>query len=169
MPSYEYVALDSKGEETVGTLEAESDGDAISQLRRNGFYPTKVVEEGKGGSAGKRKVARTASRSKGKVKTGGKGGGKIKSKSLMLFTRQLATLIDSGLPLLRSLTVLSKQEPNPALKKTIGNLADSVQGGATFSESLAQYPRMFNKLFINMVKLIFANLLSGHKMLFYFV
>ena len=148
MPNYEYVALDSKGEETVGVLEAESDNDAISQLRRNGYYPTKVVEEGKGGIT-KRK-ART--RTKGKVSTGTKKGGKVKSKALMLFTRQLATLIDSGLPLLRSLTVLGKQEPNPVLKKTINDLADSVQGGATFSESLAQFPQMFNKLFINMVK-----------------
>ena len=71
----------------------------------------------------------------------------------MIFTRQLATLIDSGLPLLRGLNVLAKQEPNPNLKATINNaLGDSVQGGSTFSESLGQHPKMFNKLFVNMVK-----------------
>ena len=76
----------------------------------------------------------------------------MKPKSLMIFTRQLATLIDSGLPLLRSLTVLEKQEPSPALKVAVGQLAESVQGGSTFSESLAQHPKIFNKLYVNMVK-----------------
>ena len=70
----------------------------------------------------------------------------------MIFTRQLATLIDSGLPLLRGLTVLGKQEPNPVLQRTINALADSVQTGSTFSESLAQHPKIFNKLYVNMVK-----------------
>src|SRR5207253_7060085 len=77
---------------------------------------------------------------------------KVKPKILMIFTRQLATLIDSGLPLLRGLNVLSKQERDPVLKKTIDKLADSVQGGNTFSESLAQYPFIFNDLYVNMVK-----------------
>ncbi|HEY6071297.1 MAG TPA: type II secretion system F family protein, partial [Chthoniobacterales bacterium] len=77
---------------------------------------------------------------------------KVKPKILMIFTRQLATLIDSGLPLLRGLNVLSKQERDPVLKKTIDKLADSVQGGSTFSESLAQYPLIFNDLYVNMVK-----------------
>ncbi len=70
----------------------------------------------------------------------------------MIFTRQLATLIDAGLPLLRGLNVLAKQEKDVVLKGTINNLADAVQGGSTFSESLAQHPKIFNKLYINMVK-----------------
>jgi type IV pilus assembly protein PilC len=82
----------------------------------------------------------------------GKTGGKIKTKVLMIFTRQLATLIDAGLPLLQSLTVLGKQEANPTLRATINALGDAVQGGATFSEGLAQHPKIFNKLFVNMVK-----------------
>ena len=61
-------------------------------------------------------------------------------------------LIDSGLPLLRGLTVLAKQEPNQVLRGTTNSLADSVQGGSTFSESLAQHPRIFDKLYVNMVK-----------------
>lgn len=76
----------------------------------------------------------------------------MKSKSLMIWTRQLATLIDSGLPLLRGLNVLSNQEPNPVLKSTVIQLADSVQTGSTFSESLSQHPKVFNKLYVNMVK-----------------
>jgi type IV pilus assembly protein PilC len=70
----------------------------------------------------------------------------------MIFTRQLATLIDAGLPLLRSLNVLAKQERDGVLKNTINTLADSVQGGSTFSEGLEQHPVIFNKLYVNMVK-----------------
>jgi type IV pilus assembly protein PilC len=154
MPNYEYRALDAQGSETTGTINAEDENDAVSQLRRNGLYPTQVVEEGKGtiGGAATGRRARAVARVKGKTSVGGKVGGKINSKTLMLFTRQLATLIDSGLPLLRGLTVLAKQEPNPVLKRTVNQLSESVQAGGTFSESLAQHPRIFNKLYVNMVK-----------------
>jgi len=77
---------------------------------------------------------------------------KVKSKVLMIFTRQLATLIDSGLPLLRSLNVLAKQERDKVLKNTIDKLADSVQSGSTFSDALALHPKIFNDLYVNMVK-----------------
>src|SRR5207244_5156468 len=70
----------------------------------------------------------------------------------MIFTRQLATLIDSGLPLLRSLNVLAKQERDTVLKNTINKVADGVQGGNTFSDALALHPKIFNDLYINMVK-----------------
>ena len=70
----------------------------------------------------------------------------------MIFTRQLATLIDSGLPLLRGLNVLAKQERDAVLKRTIDQLAEGVQGGNTFSETLAQHPLIFNNLYVNMVK-----------------
>src|SRR5207237_7810706 len=76
----------------------------------------------------------------------------VKPKILMIFTRQLATLIDSGLPLLRGLNVLAKQERDKVLHKTINKLAEGVQSGGTFSESLAQHPRIFNDLYVNMVK-----------------
>ena len=149
MANFQYIALDAKGEQTTGSVSAGSESEAIQQLRGQGLYPTQVVEEGKGTLAtGKAKVK---ARGKKKVKIA-KSGGKIKPKVLMIFTRQLATLIDSGLPLLRGLTVLGKQEPNPVLRSTVNALADSVQTGATFSESLAQHPRIFNKLFVNMVK-----------------
>lgn len=148
MANFQYIALDAKGEQTTGSVQAASESDAIQQLRSQGLYPTQVVEEGKGSlSAGK-----TKSKTRGKKKVKTVSGGKIKPKVLMIFTRQLATLIDSGLPLLRGLTVLGKQEPNPVLKSTVNSLADSVQTGATFSESLSQHPKIFNKLYVNMVK-----------------
>src|SRR5208283_4066544 len=78
--------------------------------------------------------------------------GRVKSKVLTTFTRQLATLVDAGLPLLRGLRVLEKQERNPTLKSILGELALSIEGGSTFSEGLAQHPKVFNRLFVNMVK-----------------
>lgn len=159
MPKFNYVALDARGTESTGVIEAPSSNDAIGQLRQAGYFPTSVVEEGKGGA---RKTAAKKASKPAPVASAGtakKAGGielfkksTIKSKTLMIFTRQLATLIDAGLPLLRGLTVLAKQERDPVLRRTINQLADSVQGGNTFSESLAQHPKIFNKLYINMVK-----------------
>ncbi len=152
MANFQYTALDAKGAETSGVLSANSEAEALQQLRSKGLYITQLNEEGKGkGAKGKKTGAKTTVK-KGKTAKKGKAGGSIKPKPLMIFTRQLATLIDSGLPLLRSLTVLEKQEPNPALRATIGVLAEGVQGGSTFSESLAQHPKIFNKLYVNMVK-----------------
>jgi len=151
MPTFHYIALDQNGQETAGDLDAASEADAINQLRQSGLYPTSVAAEGQGQAAAIKK--RVKSSAKGKTKTVKIGANaKVKSKSLMIFTRQLATLIDSGLPLLRGLTVLGRQEPNLIMKGTINTLADNVQTGSTFSESLQQYPRIFNKLYINMVK-----------------
>ena len=150
MPQFQFTAADAKGEQMSGTVESTSEADANQQLRSQGYYPLQVVEVGKGKLAAKKaaKKVKAAGPKKAKSSTGGR----IKPKILMIFTRQLATLIDSGLPLLRGLTVLAKQEPNPVLRGTIGALADSVQGGSTFSEALAQHPRIFNKLYVNMVK-----------------
>ncbi len=152
MANFQYSALDAKGEQTTGVVAAGTEAEAIQQLRGKGLYPTQINEEGK--SKGKGKAAPSKAKGAVKAKAASKGqvGGRIKPKSLMIFTRQLATLIDSGLPLLRSLTVLEKQEPNPVLKATVSALAENVQGGSTFSESLAQHPKIFNKLYVNMVK-----------------
>jgi type IV pilus assembly protein PilC len=151
MPNFIYSALDAKGEQADGSVAAATEAEAIQKLRSQGLYPTQVTAEGQGkNKTGAKRIAPKKTGSK--QITFGKGKTTVKPKTLMVFTRQLATLIDSGLPLLRSLTVLGKQEPNPVLKSTISSLADSVQGGSTFSESLAQHPKMFNKLYVNMVK-----------------
>ena len=151
MANFQYSALDAKGEQTTGTVAAATEAEAIQQLRGKGLYPTQINEEGKG-KKGKAAPVKAAAKARGKPVAKGQLGGRIKPKSLMIFTRQLATLIDSGLPLLRSLTVLEKQEPNPVLRATVAALAENVQGGSTFSESLAQHPKIFNKLYVNMVK-----------------
>lgn len=154
---FEYIALDARGQESRGVIEASNPNEAVGQLRQAGYFPTSVVEEGKGTpvkqSKGTQKAIKAAAAPR--AKKGGPGffvKKTVKSKTLMIFTRQLATLIDAGLPLLRGLTVLAKQEKDPVLRNTINALADAVQGGSTFSESMGQHPRIFNKLYINMVK-----------------
>ncbi len=151
MPNFEYIALDAKGQETTGTISAANEADAYTQLRRNGLYPTKVGEQGKGGvgSQAKRKAkSAQKKRAAGRKRVTGS----VSQKTLMLFTRQLATLVDAGLPLLKGLTVLGDQEKNPKMRSAVNTLADSVQTGSTFSESLGQHPKIFNKLYVNMVK-----------------
>ena len=156
MPRYTYVVLDARGQESAGLVEARSSNEAIGQLRQAGYFPTSVYEEGKGGPDGKvsragAKAARVA-RPRTKISIVLFQRKKVKPKIMMIFTRQLATLIDSGLPLLRGLNVLAKQERDTVLRNTINKLADGVQGGSTFSESLAQHPLIFNHLYVNMVK-----------------
>ena len=162
MPKYDYVALDNRGKETKGTVEVASQNEAIGRVKEMGLFPTKIIEAEK---VQKRKAsgkkARSAPRAGGK-KGGGMNinlnlsipglGGKVKPKVLTTFTRQLATLVDSGLPLLRGLRVLEKQERNGALKRILGELALAIEGGSTFSEALAQHPKVFNRLFVNMIK-----------------
>lgn len=166
MPKFNYIAMDAQGKETKGSLDAKNQSEALARLQEMKLFPTKVVEaqqaaaaKGKGAKKGKEKAAK-----------GGKGGGKgakkeinipfhkipglggVGSKVLCTFTRQLATLIDAGLPLLRGLRVLERQEKNPTLKETIQKIGVAVEGGGTFSEALAMHPKVFNKLFISMVK-----------------
>jgi type IV pilus assembly protein PilC len=157
MPKFSYVAMDSRGKETKGTLEVANQNEAIGRIKEMGFFPTKVVED-KGGPA-------QGAAKKTPAKGGKKGGlsmnfqiripgfsGRVKSKVLTTFTRQLATLVQAGLPLLRGLRVLQKQERSANLKGILGDLSVSIEGGSTFSEALAQHPKVFNRLFVNMVK-----------------
>ncbi len=155
MPSFAYIALDAQGQQTSDFIDSASQSEAVAALRSQGLFPTSVKEQARSAKA------KSASPGKGGRKTGSKEikinipfleKKTIKSKTLMIFTRQLATLIDAGLPLLRGLTVLGKQEPDPVLKKTIHQLAEAVQGGGTFSDGLTAHPRIFNKLYVNMVK-----------------
>ncbi|MCU0788170.1 MAG: type II secretion system F family protein [Verrucomicrobia bacterium] len=161
MPRFSYKALDAKGDESKGVLEVGTQNEAITRIKEMGLYPMSIVEvdkpKEKGGGKAKAGKEKTAAKPKGKkgqislnIRIPGMGG--VKSKVLTTFTRQLATLIDAGLPLLRGLRVLERQERNANLKRIIGELALSIEGGSTFSEALAQHPKVFNRLFVNMVK-----------------
>src|SRR6185312_272090 len=118
MPKFNYVAMDQHGKETKGTLEVGSQNEAIGRVKEMGLFPTKIVEvervkperkggkpvAGKGKGGGKKKGANIEI----KIKIPGLSG-RVKSKVLTTWTRQLATLVDAGLPLLRGLRVLEKQ------------------------------------------------------------
>jgi type IV pilus assembly protein PilC len=154
--------MDQKGKEQKGTIEVASQNEAIGRVKEMGLFPTKIVEvdkvkekpDKKSKSGGAAPARAAGGKKKGmsfNIKIPGLGG-KVKSKVLTTFTRQLATLVDAGLPLLRGMRVLEKQERNPTLKSIIGELALAVEGGSTFSEALAQHPKVFNRLYVNMVK-----------------
>ena len=161
MPKYNYEALDAHGVTTKGSIDVATQNEAIGRVKEMGLYPTKIVEAEKVRDKAAVKKAKPAAKGGGKK---GKGmnmsinikipglGGRVPPKVLTTFTRQLATLVDSGLPLLRGLRVLEKQERNSALRRILGELALAIEGGSTFSEGLAQHPKVFNRLFVNMVK-----------------
>jgi type IV pilus assembly protein PilC len=143
MPIFQYVALDSRGSEVKDKIEALSEKEAISKIRNMGYFPTKV--RARGGE--KKPAARTtvqAQRRRG-------AGGRVKVKYVTQFARQLSTLQDAGLPILRSLRILQEQQKSPGFKRVIGYVADDIEGGATLSEAMSRFPRTFNRLFVNMV------------------
>ena len=153
MPNFKYTALDQNGVEKTGVVSADNKIAAIEMVRAQGLLVRECEEAGAATKVAKAAAPKDAQKAKAKKKRSrGKAGGRISQKEMMIFTRQLATLIDAGLPLLQSLNVLAKQEPNDNLRATITALGESVQGGSTFSDALGTYPKMFNRLFVNMVK-----------------
>jgi type IV pilus assembly protein PilC len=143
MPKFSYTAVDARGKQANGFVEANDQSDAITQIRQLGFYPQRLDEAKDDAQAAVTAEVKPAAK---------KGGKKVKSKILTIFTRQLATLIEAGLPLMRSLNTLAKQERNPVMRATMAQLAEAVESGGTFSEALAQHPKIFDKLYVNMVK-----------------
>jgi len=155
MPHFQYNAIDPSGNNLTGTIEAGHLQEAIAKLKGMGYYVTNVAPARSAAAKGK-----PAAR-KGKPKAKGKGKGmeinlsfgpaKIKGKELMIITRQLATLIGSGLPLLRSLRVLKEQRKGGA-SVVLGKVADDIESGALFSEALAKHPGSFPKIYVAMIK-----------------
>jgi type IV pilus assembly protein PilC len=142
MPVFQYSALDTQGVEIKDEVEALSQKEAISKIRNMGYFPTKVRERGAVKKGGKKAAARTT-RKRG-------SGGKVKVKYITQFARQLSTLQDAGLPILRSLRILEEQQKG-TFKKVIGYVADDIEGGSTLSEAMARYPKTFDRLFTGMV------------------
>jgi len=141
MPVFQYVALDSQGVEVKDEVEALSEKEAISKIRNMGYFPTKVRSKAAAKVGGKA-AARTQKR-RG-------AGARVKSKYICQFARQLSTLQDAGLPILRSLRILQEQQKG-SFKRIIGYVADDIEGGSTLSEAMAKYYRAFDRLFVNMV------------------
>ena len=142
MPTFKYEALDSQGVGIKDEVEALSEKEAISKIRNMGYFPTKVRARGAG-----RKVAAKAARP---ARRRG-AGGKVKVKLITQFARQLSTLQDAGLPILRSLRILQEQQKAGTFKKVIGYVADDIEGGSTLSEALGRFPKTFDRLLVSMV------------------
>lgn len=159
MPKYRYTAADLQGKEQVGLLDAVSKPAALVKLRALGLHPS-VVEELTASANPRSSVpkARAAKRANSGLNVNLSIPipkflrRRVKAKQLATFTRQLATLIDANVALLRALQILGKQEQGSGLGEIIGELCEGVEGGSTFAEALSQHPRVFDKLFINMVK-----------------
>lgn len=148
MAKFKYTAIDANGKQKTGTVEAANQDEANSKLTESGLMPTKVAAAGRGSAP---KAAPTK-KAKGK-KSGGFNFGKIiKPEELTTFTRQLATLLDAGLPLLRALEVMIRQEKNQRFQAVLEQIAGQVKSGNSFSDGLAQHPKIFDRLFINMVR-----------------
>ncbi|MHC5180506.1 MAG: type II secretion system F family protein [Planctomycetota bacterium] len=144
MPVFQYQALDAKGNESKGQIEALSSKEAISKIRNKGLFPTKVRAQNAA------KKAKVSSRAAAGPKRRG-ANGKVKLKVVTQFARQMSTLQDAGLAILRSLRILEEQAKKGTFKRVIGYVADDIEGGATLSEAMGKYPRCFNRLFVNMV------------------
>jgi type IV pilus assembly protein PilC len=142
MPVFQYSALDSQGVEIKDEIDALSEKEAISKIRNMGYFPTKVRSRG----AAKRAGAKAAA--KPKKRRG--AGGKVKIRNITQFARQLSTLQDAGLPILRSLRILEEQQKGN-FKRVIGYVADDIEGGSTLSEALAKHPKAFDRLLVSMV------------------
>ena len=154
MAVYAYVAMNNRGKEVSGSVEAETSTLAISQIRDMGYFPTKVYEKSPAsGTSTSAKPAKSGGSASMNITIKLPGiGDRIKPRQLSVFVRQLATLLGAGLPLLRSLNVLSDQAKPGIMKETLSQVATDIEGGATFSETLAKHPKSFSKLFINMIK-----------------
>jgi type IV pilus assembly protein PilC len=138
MPTYQYVAKDPKGAEKRGLIDAKNEQEVQGKLKTMGLTPTAVNQTGV--RAPEKKAVRL-------------GTGKLKPAQLAMFTRQLCTLLQSGLPLLRSLKTLGRQAKKmPGVARVINELADAVEGGTTFSEALAGQPKTYSKLYVSMVR-----------------
>jgi type IV pilus assembly protein PilC len=149
MPTYAYEALNAAGKPQQGSVEAGSSEEAVQQIKSEGYFPTSVREQKIKGDG--------TTRGGGKVKKKRKSIGlslsigKIKLKNLTLFTRQLSTLQDAGLPLLRSIQILEQQQRPGKLKSILSQVAEDVEGGTTLSDSMAKHPKAFDRLYCKMV------------------
>jgi type IV pilus assembly protein PilC len=149
MPTYQYEAMDHTGRGVKDTINASTQEEAQQLIRQKGFFVTKISERSE-----KKKGAKTAA-----AKKGGRRGkkksftiGKISTKQLCTFTRQLSTLQDAGLPILRSLKILEGQCKPGVLKNALGDVVEDIESGQTLSEAFAKHPKAFDRLYCNMIK-----------------
>jgi type IV pilus assembly protein PilC len=152
MSSYSYVAVDPQGIELRGMLDVADQTEAVRRIKEMGLFPTKVLAANPRGE----RPAYVRLRLGVKPRTGRTSfllwGGRVKNATLTVFTRQLATLVEAGMPLLRGLKILQEQTESRALRRVIGELCVDIENGGSFGEALALQPKVFDHLYENMVQ-----------------
>jgi type IV pilus assembly protein PilC len=143
MPVFQYEAMDAKGQEVRSEVEATSQEEAVSKIRALGHFPTQLRLKGKRGKAQPR-----AAKKKGKTFAIGR----VSNKQLTQFTRQMSTLQDAGLPILRSLRILEGQTKPGALKNALQDIIEDVEAGSTLSEAMEKHPKAFDRLYVHTVR-----------------
>ncbi|MCH7904825.1 MAG: type II secretion system F family protein [Armatimonadetes bacterium] len=134
MPHFAYTAIDANGKTVKSVMEADNEALVLNKLREQSM---RIVD------------VRMTKKRKGPVSFGKK---KMKAKALVVFSRQFATMIDAGIPILRCLEILSSQTKDQALKPALESVTSDVKGGMTLSDSMVKHPGVFNKLYVNMVR-----------------
>ncbi|MEE2889210.1 MAG: type II secretion system F family protein [Planctomycetota bacterium] len=149
MKKYDYKSRNPQGKSVTGTLEAETESEAVQELRRRGLTVTSIH----GGKSQARKI-RLPFKFPGIKNSSGekKIKGRVTRKELVPVARQLATMFQSGIPLVESLEVIEEQAENPTLKAVLGDIASEVRQGKDFSTTLSRHPRVFDNIFVNMVR-----------------
>ena len=150
MSIFQYSAVDNKGQTVKDRIEASSSDDAIAKIRALGCFPTNVKEVHIRRKAGETPDTTSTPAKKRREISFSIGG--VKSKVLTTFTRQLSTLQDAGLPIIRGLKILASQMKKGLLKKTILAVIEDIESGNTLSGAFARHPRVFDKLYVNVVK-----------------
>ena len=141
MPTFQFEAMDAKGQEIRDEIDALTEDEAQTTIRQMGYFVTKITVK---------KVAATAA-GKQKGKRGFAMGG-AKTKHVCAFTRQLSILQDAGLPILRSLKILENNLKSGKLKLALQDVCEEIEGGATLSEAMSKSPKVFSRLYVNMIK-----------------
>ena len=151
MTTFAYEAIDAAGKTQKGTIDAANSEEAIQRIKGQGYFPQSVkpVKQKKQGKPGEGGSTPAKKRKKKPNTTLAIGG--VSQKKLTLFTRQLSTLQDAGLPLLRSLQILESQQRPGLMKNILSGVCEEVEGGTSLSESMAKFPKAFDKLYVKMV------------------
>lgn len=148
MPTFKFEAMDTSGSEVKDSIDAMNEEEAQQKIKNLGYFVTKITEVSKGKGGKGKKGKKGSRRKKGQVFAFGG----VSSKQLCTFTRQFSVLQDAGLPVLRSLKILEKQMKPGVLKNALIDVVDDVESGNTLSESFGRHPRIFDRLYVNMVK-----------------
>lgn len=143
MPVFSYTAMDAKGKQVTGIVDADSLKAAKTKLRRENKYPIELSEVAEGGKGTGKGLSRQVDLSFLRRK--------VKVQDLAIMTRQFATLIGAGIPVVESLTALSKQVESDVLKRSISQVREKVNEGSSLANALQEHPKVFTPLYINMV------------------